>query len=62
MGLTTPHQNRHKAPHVSYDVKGGSGEHDADRIYERTIVVVPFQTMVALAVPDNRLYSRPLPE
>ncbi len=62
MGLTTPHQNRHKAPHISFDVKGGRCEHDADRIYEKTHVVVPFQTMVALAVPDNRLYSRPLPE
>ena len=57
-----PSEKAQKEPHGSFEVKCGSSEHDIYRVSEKTLVKVPSQTMVALAVPDNRFYSRPLPE
>ena len=39
-----------------------ASEHDIYRVSEKTLVEVPSQTIVALAVPDHWFYSRPLPE
>ena len=59
---SAPSEKAQKEPHGSFEVKCGSSEHDIYRVSEKTLVKVPSQTMVALAVPDNRFYSRPLPE
>ena len=57
-----PSEKAQKEPHVFLKVICGSSEHDIYRVSEKTLVKVPSQTMVALAVPDNQFYSRPLPE
>ena len=57
-----PSEKAQKEPHGSFEVKCCSSEHDIYRVSEKTLVKVPSQTMVALAVPDNRFYSRPRPE
>ena len=57
-----PSEKAQKEPHGSFEVICSSSEHDIYRVSEKTLVEVPSQTMVALAVPDNRLNSRPLPE
>lgn len=51
-----------QASYGSFEVICGGSEHDIYRVSEKTLVGVPSQTMVALAEPDNRFYSRPLPE
>ena len=58
----TPSEQAQKKPHGSFEVICCGSEHDVDGVSEKTLVEVPSQTMVALAVPDNRLNSRPLPE
>ena len=57
-----PSEKAQKEPHGFLKVICGSSEHDIYRVSEKTLVKVPSQTMVAIAVPDNRFYSRPLPE
>ena len=57
-----PSEKAQKEPHGFLEVICGSSEHDIYRVSEKTLVKVPSQTMVAIAVPDNRFYSRPLPE
>ena len=57
-----PPDKAQKEPHGSFEVICGGSEHDVNRVSEKTLVEVPSQTMVALAVPYNRLYSCPLPE
>lgn len=55
-----PSEKAQKEPHGFLEVICGSSEHDIYRVSEKTLVKVPSQTMVALAVSDNRFYSRPL--
>ena len=57
-----PSEKAQKEPHGFLEVICGSSEHDIYRVSEKTFIKVPSQTMVALVVPDNRFYSRPLPE
>ena len=57
-----PPDKAQKEPHGSFEVICGGSEHNVDRVSEKTLVEVPSQTMVALAVPDNRFYSRPFSE
>ena len=52
-----PFEKAQKEPHGSFEVICGSSENDIYRVSEKTLVEVPSQTMVALAVPDNRFYS-----
>ena len=58
--LDDPSEKAQKEPHGSFEVICSSSEHDIYRVSEKTLVKVPSQTMVALAVSDNRFYSRPL--
>ena len=46
-----PFEKAQKEPHGSFEVICGSSEHDIYRVSEKTLVEVPSQTMVALAVP-----------
>ena len=52
----------HKSSHDPFDVKCGSCEHDIDRVSEKALIEVSTQTMVILAMSDDRLNSCPLPE
>ena len=56
------HLKRYNKSYGSYEVICGSSEHDINSVSEKTLVEVPSQMMAVLAVPDNRFYSRPLPE
>ena len=60
--LDDPSEKAQKEPHGSFEVICSSSEHDIYRVSEKTLVEVPSQTMVALAVPDNWFYTSPLPE
>ena len=60
--LDDPSEKAQKEPHGSFEVICSSSEHDIYRVSEKTLVEVPSQTMVALAVPDNWFYASPLPE
>lgn len=60
--LDDPSEKAQKKPHGSFEVICSSSEHDIYRVSEKTLVEVPSQTMVALAVPDNWFYASPLPE
>ena len=51
--LDDPSEKAQKEPHGSFEVICSSSEHDIYRVSEKTLVEVPSQTMVALAVPDN---------
>ena len=44
-----PFEKAQKKPHGSFEVICGSSEHDIYRVSEKTLVEVPYQTMVALA-------------
>ena len=59
--LDEPSEKVQKEPHGSFEVICSS-EHDIYRVSEKTLVEIPSQTMVALAVPDNGFYASPLPE
>ena len=64
--LRNKHENKFvkrpkKKPHGSFKVICSS-KHDINGVSEKTLVKVSSQTMVALAMPDNRFYSRPLPK
>ena len=48
-----PSEKAQKEPHVFLKVICGSSEHDIYRVSVKTLVEVPSQTMVALAVSDN---------
>ena len=60
--LDEPSEKAQKEPHGSFEVICSSSEHDIYRVSEKTLVEVPSQTMVALAVPYNWFYASPLPE
>lgn len=44
------------------EVECSRGEHDIDGVSEESLVEITSQTVVCLAMPDDWLYSRPLPE
>ena len=44
-----PFEKAQKVPRGSFEVICGSSEHDIYRVSEKTLVEVPYQTMVALA-------------
>ena len=56
-------QNRtKKKPDGPLEVESGGCEHDVDGVPEEALVEVAPEAVVRLAVPDDRLDARPLPE
>jgi len=51
-----------KEPHGSFGVECSRSEHHVDGITQETLVEVPPQSMICLAVPYDRLYSYSLAE
>lgn len=51
-----------KKPHGSFEVECSRSEHHVDGITQETLVEVPPQSMICLAVPYDRLYSCSLAE
>ena len=51
-----------KKPDGPFEVESGGREHDVDGVPEEALVEVAPEAMVRLAMPDDRLDARPLPE